>query len=268
MVQNQLALLPIPLVMDVDAPSTPSSPPSHQPQASVPAPRPLAQPTANMNKCVDAADPPSNLSTSCHPDGACPTPSKSFSRIFTDKKNVERALPSLSAMNSPGKSDTLSKPPPPPHAPRPPPVLHTTAIMFSADYVRSLTYLGNRPASTADPSSTDPSRLTIHGDRDLLLSSLLTTYILPPLMKMNLIKPVSPMRAGYDHLKKFHKKEYLDCIKNGAKWVERERAKEAEEAQDNEDTENRYQQAYSSKRCRHRSLCLSVFNIRPSPQPF
>ena len=104
--------------------------------------------------------------------------------------------------------------------------------MYSPSYTHALTYLGNRPPSTLHPD--DEARLTIHGDRDLLLEGLLQTYILPPLVKMGLLKVVKPKQAGFNHISKFHDETYLNCVKNGAKWLSEEmgkRRKEWEEAQ-------------------------------------
>ncbi|GMI03887.1 hypothetical protein TrLO_g6676 [Triparma laevis f. longispina] len=117
---------------------------------------------------------------------------------------------SLANLPKPAPTTTIA----PTIAPKPSPVLNRCIIMFSPNYVNSLTFLGNR---RGDGSRTDPTpnRLTIHGDRDILLASLLNEYLLPPLQKMGLIVPVSPKMCNLNHMLKFHKKEYLDVLQNG-----------------------------------------------------
>ncbi len=84
------------------------------------------------------------------------------------------------------------------------------AIMYSDQYTKHLQYMGSRPGGTATAS-----HLQVHKDRDLLLSSLLRRYILPPLMKVGAVRVVSPMVAGLKHMLKFHDEDYLNMVRNG-----------------------------------------------------
>ena len=135
--------------------------------------------------------------------------------------------------------------------------------MFGDAYTFHLTYLGNRPNSSLRPSDADSARLTIHGDRDKLLHSLLKSYILPPLLKMGLMKVVKPKAAGFNHLRKFHDETYLNCIRNGPKWLSNKMRQEYTQwEEEEEEVSKANQRGLQSDELKERSACTERRRLR------